>query len=61
MAEISGETYERAIHAKDQVIRELTRENRRLKAEIERLAQLQIAELQDRGRMVEALREQSPN
>lgn len=46
-------TYERAIHALARQNHDLHRQVRALKAEIERLQQMQIAELQERSRMVE--------
>ncbi len=46
--------YESAIRAKETVIRELIAENRRLKRRVAELIQCQIAEMQDRSRMVEA-------
>jgi hypothetical protein len=42
VVEISARHYEQAIIAKDHVIRELTKENIRLRARITRLLQMQI-------------------
>ena len=55
------ETYERAINALARQNDALIRENRRLKERVAELIQGQLDELQDRSRMVEALRERGRN
>ena len=53
--------YEQAIFAKDRVIRELTHENIRLRAEITRLTQLQIEDMLDREMLDEESHRVSSN
>ena len=61
MVEISARHYEQAIIAKDHVIRELTRENIRLRATITRLLQMQIEGMLDREKLDEEVHRVSRN
>ena len=61
MVEISARHYEQAILVKDRVIRELTHENIRLRAEITRLTQLQIEGMLDREKADEEAHHVYPN
>lgn len=61
MVEIPTRYYEQAIIAKDHVIRELTRENIRLRARITRLLQAQIEGMLDREKLDEEVHRVSCN
>ena len=61
MVEIPTRYYEQAIIAKDHVIRELTKENIRLRARITRLLQAQIEGMLDREKLDEEVHRVSRN